>query len=312
MKVKMLFSILFLMSSVAMADCNYTVTAPTLTYGVGDVNPVIPAQVTIKRPQGGSSSCANYYMAFTYGWSNNINRRGMNTSNGQLIYYNLYKNANVTNILRGPNDINSNNDILFGTIERSETQTLNYYFQLAPINASLPPYAGTYYDNVQVQTYSGTYTNINGFEGIKNLEIFINVAKFTSLSLVNTGGAYDSANTSKTLDFGELSENEEMSFDVRVVSNAGYILKVSSANNGILKRVGGTGVLSQIIYDFYSSGTKRTLTSSASSPVTISTATGRTAAGGAQVPIRVVIKSVTNKDPGTYQDYITLSVISND
>lgn len=312
MKVKILSLIFFLMSSFAMADCGYQVTSPTLSYVVGDTNPVVPAQVTLERTKSGNSACSNYYLTFTYGWSNNISRRGLNLANGRLIYYNLYKNANGTNILRGPNDINSNSDILLGTIARNEEKTLNYYFQLAPIDAAEPPYAGVYFDTVQVQAYSGTYTNINAYEDSSNLYVYINVSKFTSLSLVDTGGTYDSAKTSKTLDFGELAENEELSFDVRVVSNAGYILKVSSANNGILNRVGGTGVLSQISYDFYSSGTKRTLTSSASSPVTIASATGRTAAGGAQVPVRVVIKSVTNKDPGTYQDYITLSVISND
>lgn len=312
MKIKILFLAFFLMSSVAIADCDFEVTAPVLTYGVGESNPVVPAQVTIERTKSASSACANYYLAFTYGWANNYNRRALNLSNGRLIYYNLYKNANATNVLRGPNDITSNNDILFGTIAKNETKTLNYYFQLAPIDASEPPYAGTYFDNVQVQAYSGTYTNINAYEGLGNLYVYINVSKFTSLSLVDTGGVYDSARTSKTLDFGELVENEELGFDVRIVSNAGYILKVSSANNGILTRIGGTGIKSQISYDFYSSGTKRTLTSSASSPVTIATATGRTASGGAQVPVRVVIKSVLDKDPGTYQDYVTLSVISND
>jgi hypothetical protein len=312
MKIKILFLLFFIMSSNAMADCGLEVDAPVLTYGVGDTNPVIPAQVTIERTKSANSSCANYFLAFTYGWSNNYNRRGVNLQNGRLIYYNLYKNANATNVLRGPNDITSNNDILYGTAVKNVPQTLNYYFQLAPIDANEPPYAGTYFDNVQVQAYTGTYTNINAYEGLANLYIYINVSKFTSLSLVDSGGVYDSAQTSKTLDFGELSENEELGFDVRIVSNAGYILKVSSANNGILSRVGGSGNRSQISYDFYSSGTKRTLTSSASTPVTIASATGRTASGGAQVPVRVVIKSVTDKDPGTYQDYVTLSVISND
>ena len=313
MKNKYLFLILlFLMSASAMADCNFNTSAPVLTYGVGDTNPTIPGQVTIQRTQSNSSSCNNFFLAFTWGWSNNYNRRAMNLSNGQLIYYNLYKNANSTNVLRGPNDITSNNDILHGTIAKNETKTLTYYFTLAPINAGQPPFAGTYFDNVQVQAYSGTYNNINGYEGLANLYIYINVSKFTSLSLVDTGAVYDPAMTSKLLDFGELQENEELGFDVRVVSNAGYILKVSSANNGLLKRTDGTGVKSQINYDFYANGTKRTLTSSASSPVTIASATGRTAAGGAKVPVRVVIKSVLDKDPGTYQDYVTLSVISND
>jgi spore coat protein U-like protein len=165
---------------------------------------------------------------------------------------------------------------------------------------------------IQVQAYSGFYTNINGYEGYRDMYVYINVAKFTSLSLVDTGSAYDPAQTAKTLDFGVLETNEEMQFDVRIVSNAGYVLKVSSANNGILKRTDGTGVLSQIAYDFYANNSKKTLTSSATSPVTIASATGKTPAGGAQIPVKVVIKSVENKNPGTYQDYITLTVISND
>ncbi len=311
MKIKILSLVFLLLSATAFADCDFDVTAPVLTYGVGDDNPVVPAQVSIERKKSGATACANYFLAFTYGWANNYNRRAMNLSNGQLIYYNLYKNANATNVLRGPNDITSNNDILFGSIIKDETKTLNYYFQLAPIDASEPPFSGTYFDNVQVQAYSGTYTNINAYEGLANLYVYINVPKFTSLSLVDTGGTYDSSQTSKTLDFGVLTENEELSFDIRIVSNAGYVLKVSSANNGILNRTDGTGIKSQISYDFYSSGAKRALTSSASSPVTIASAIGRTASGGARVPVRVVIKSVLDKDPGTYQDYVTISVISN-
>lgn len=311
MKIKILSLVFLLMSATAFADCEFNTNAPVLTYGVGDENPVVPAQVTIERKKSGAAACANFFLAFTYGWANNYNRRAMNLANGQLIYYNLYKNSNATNVLRGPNDLTSNNDILFGNIVKDEIQTLNYYFQLAPIDASAPPFSGTYYDNVQVQAYSGTYTNINAYEGLSNLQIYINVPKFTSLSLVDSGGIYDSSQTSKTLDFGELTENEELSFDIRIVSNAGYVLKVSSANNGILNRVDGTGIKSQISYDFYSSGTKRSLTSSASSPITIASAIGRTASGGARVPVRVVIKSVLDKDPGTYQDYVTISVISN-
>lgn len=312
MKIALLFFMSFLISNVALADCGYDVDVPVLSYGVGDANTVVPAQVSIERTKTGVTACNNYYLTFTYGWSNNYNRRGINLLNGRFIYYNLYKNASATNVLRGPNDITSNNDIFFGTIARNETKNLTYYFLLAPLDASEPPYSGTYFDTVQVQAYSGTYTNINAYEGLTNLYVYINVSKFTSLSLVDSGGTYDGSQTSKTLDFGELSENEELSFDVRIISNAGYILKVSSANNGILTRSGGSGIKSQISYDFYSSGTRRTLTSSAASPVTIASATGRTASGGAQVPIKVVIKSVTDKDPGTYQDFVTLSVISND
>lgn len=314
MKIKIIFFIFLLtcLNGNVFANCGYEVSSPSLSYSVGNTNPTIPAEVSIIRTKSNSSVCSNYFLAFTWGWSNNYNRRGLNLLNGNVIYYNLYKNANSTNVLRGPNDITSNNDIFSGTIAKNERETLTYYFALSPQYTSSPPRSGLYYDNIQVQAYSGTYTNINNYEDTGHLHIYINVAKFVSLSLVDSGGTYDGSKTSKTLDFGELSENEELSFDIRVVSNAGYNLLVSSTNNGVLKRVDGVGISSQISYDFYASNTKRILTSSSSYPVTIASYSGITPAGGSQIPIRVVVKSVTDKDPGTYQDYITLSVISND
>lgn len=305
-------SVMFLASPSAFADCGYDLTTPIFNYAVGDTNPTTPGTVSIERTKDNGTPCSNYFLAFTKGWAGNYNRRATNLLNGDLIYYNVYKNNNSTGILKEPSDITSTNETLYGPILKNQTQTLTYYFTLAPLAAGSPPRAGSYIDIIQVQAYSGFYTNINGYEGYRDLYVYINVAKFTSLSLVDTGSPYDPALTSKTLDFGVLEENEQLGFDVRIVSNAGYILKVSSANNGILQRTDGTGLLSQIGYDFYAGNVKKTLTSSASSPVTIASATGRTPSGGAQIPIKIIINSVENKDPGTYQDYITLTVISND
>ena len=296
----------------AWSDCDYQVTVPSLNYSVSDVNPSVPGTITILRDKDQGTKCNNFFFAFTKGWAGSYSRRAQNLINGDLLYYNLYKNSNGTGVLKEPGDITSANEVLFGSIARYETKDFNYYFNLAPISSGLPPRAGTYIDIVQVQTYAGTYNDIDGYEGYKNLNIYINVAKFISLSLVDSGASHDETKTSKTLDFGELEELETQNFDVRVVSNSGYILKISSANNGLLNKVASSGVNAQIAYDFYANSTLRNLSSSATSPVVIANATGRTPAGGAQVPIKVVIKSLLNKDPGTYQDYLTLSVISND
>ncbi|MBY0413336.1 MAG: spore coat U domain-containing protein [Bdellovibrionales bacterium] len=313
MKLKLILVVLFsLFANLVFADCDYALTTPVFSYSVGDSNPTVPGTITINRNKSGASACSNFFLAFTRGWAGNYNRRALNLLNGDLIYYNLYKNSNTTGVLKEPSDITSTNEVLFGTITKDETKSLTYYFTLAPISSSVPPRAGTYIDVIQVQAYSGLYTNINAYEGYRDLYVYINISKFVSLSLVDSGAVYDSAQTSKTLDFGELTQDEQMSFDVRILSNAGYILKVSSSNNGLLKRVDGTGSKSEIAYDFYASNSKKSLSSSASSPVTIASGTGRTPSGGAQIPIKVVIKSVDDKDPGTYQDYVTLSVISND
>jgi spore coat protein U-like protein len=310
--MKKLICLCLIFTTRVFADCGYELTTPVLTYAVNDTNPTVPANVSIERKKDNGNPCSNFFLAFTKGLTGDYNRQAKNLINGDLIYYNIYKNSNSTGILKEPSDITSPNETLFGPISKNQIKTLTYYFTLAPINASNPPRSGSYVDVIQVQAYSGLYSNINSYEGYRDMHVYINVAKFTSLSLVDTGSAYDPAQTAKTLDFGVLEEDEEMQFDVRIVSNAGYILKVSSANNGILKRPDATGVMSQIAYDFYTNNSKKTLTSSATSPVTIASATGKTPAGGAQIPLKVVIKSVENKDPGTYQDYITLTVISND
>lgn len=314
MKITILFIMSFFVSMGAFAACDYDLTVPTLSYGVGDTNPTTSGTVTLSRGNGGSSSsnCTNFFLAFTKGWAGNYNRRAFNLWTGDMLYYNLYKNSNTTGVLKEPSDITSVNEVIFGNASKNSSRELTYYFTLAPISASSPPRSGTYVEVVQVQVYSGTYTNINSYEGYRDLYIYLNVAKFVSLSMVDSGGTYDPSSVSKTLDFGIMEENETMSFDVRVVSNAGYILKVSSNNNGLLKRVGGTGAKSEISYAFFANNSQKSLTSSAGTPVTIASGTGKTNSGGALVPIKVVIGNVTDKDPGTYQDYLTLSVISND
>jgi hypothetical protein len=313
MKITILFMLSIFLNVSVFADCQYSLSTPTFTYSIGDSNPTTSGAVSIARTGNNSSSCRNFFLAFTKGWAGNYNRRAQNLSNGNLIYYNIYKFNNTSGVLKETNDINSVNEVLYGTISKNQSIDLSYYFTLGSLSAGSPPSSGTYLDVVQVQAYSGTYTNINRYEGYKDLYIYLNVAKFVSLSMVDTGGAYDANSVSKTLDFGELEENESLSFDVRIVSNAGYILKISSANNGQLLRVGGSGSKSLIPYSFYASGSNKSLTSSSASPVTIASGTGKTAAGGAVVPIKVTIGSMgTSKDPGTYQDYLTLSVISND
>jgi spore coat protein U-like protein len=311
MKWTMIFFLFFITTESVLADCGYNLDTPTLTYNVSDYNPTVQSTVSITL-NNNNSSCTNFFLAFTKGWAGSYNRRATNLSNGSFIYYNIYKNSNLTGILKEPSDISSPDETFFGTLKKNQTNFYTYYLSLAPFGSS-PPAAGDYFDDIQVQAYSGTYTNINGFDGYRDMFIYIVVSKFTSISLVDSGGSYDPAQTSKTLDFGELTTGEELSFDVRVVSNAGYRLKISSSNNGLLKFTGGSGSPSEISYSFYSNGSQIGLSNSSSSPVTIASGSGVTSAQGVKVPIRVVIGTVdSNKLPGTYQDYIILTTITTD
>lgn len=321
MKIKLFLILMFISIGNAFADCGYQLSVPTLSYGLGDNNPTVQATFTLTRTKNGGPKCDTYFVAFTTGWSNDLNNRRLTntaTSNA-FLYYNLYKNSNSTGILKDANGtITSPNEVLFGNIAINQTVTLNYYFTLASINAGVPPRAGVFEDHVNVQVYQGTYLpNGNyGLEDDKILNIYVNVAKSIAISLVDTNAPHDSAQTSKTLDFGILEENEEMSFDVRLVSNTPHILYVSSTNDGKLKRVGGNGSGSaanaEVTYEFYgnNSSSPTWLGSSSSYNVGLLWNYDSTPAGGTRYPVRIKIKSVTNKTPGEYQDSLTLSVVS--
>jgi hypothetical protein len=298
--------------SSAWADCGYRLDNQSLHYNFSDNNLATQATVSITRQKDNGVNCANFFLAYTKGWSGNYNRRVINVENGNILYYNIFKNSNLTGVLKESGDISSPDETFIGSLGKNQTNYYSYYLDLAPLGATLPA-AGIYLDQIQIQAYSGTYSNVKSFETARDLSIVVTVPKLTSISLVESGGSYDPAQTSKTLDFGELESNEELGFDVRVVTNAGYKLKISSSNNGLLKIPGSNNSSSQISYSFYSNGSLINLGSSASSSVTIASGTGVTTAQGAKVPIRIVIGSVdAAKSPGTYQDYLTLSTISSD
>jgi hypothetical protein len=116
----------------------------------------------------------------------------------------------------------------------------------------------------------------------------------------------------KILDFGELVANQELGFDIRMISNAGFQLKISSANNGSMNISGSTDINSRIAYHFLINNQIVNLSNSQTSPVIIANGSGVTPSGGAVVAARAVIQSVDQKSYGIYQDYVTLTIITTE
>jgi len=312
MKWKGFISLFICSTKLVMANCGFELDTPTLNYVVSDNNSTAQSTVSLARTKDNGVPCSTYFLAFTKGMAASYNRRATNVSNRNFIYYNIYKNSNLTGILKEPADISSPNETFFGAIAKDQILPFTFYMSLAPFG-STPPAAGTYYDDLNVQAYSGSYSGNNNYENYRDLFIYIVVPKFTSISLVDSGGVYDPTQTLRTLDFGELSTGQELDFDVRVVSNAGYSLKISSFNNGLLQLAGGSGAASHIDYSFYANGSQIGLSTSSSSPVTIASGAGVTSSQGVKVPIRVVVGNVdSSKLSGIYQDYITLTTITTD
>src|SRR5690606_8520894 len=100
---------------------------------------------------------------------------------------------------------------------------------------------------------------------------------------------------------------QEKGADLRVVSNGPYRLKVSSQNNGKLKRSQGD----TISYSLRVNNQSVTLSSSATGPVNIGQG-DCTSEAGDRYNLKVKItENTSQKAAGIYQDVITITAIAN-
>lgn len=301
-----IFLITIFSSSVALG-CDYDLNVPALYYTLTSNPAIEPRSLDLERNDD-HGNCKNFFLGFTRGWAPTYNRYATNLMNGNKIYYNIYKNSGATMVLKNPSDITSDNDVIMGQINKNQELNLTYYFQISPYSSTTLPRSGTYIDYVQVQAYSGKWWAINGYEGYQNLFVQIYVPKLSALSLVDTGASFDSGDTNQILNFDELEMNEQLSFDVLVVSNAGYQVTFSSNNNGVLKNTTVITGNNTIQYDLYVNNALKSL----NAPVVVASGSGSTLSSGQRIPVRVKIKNVDNKEPGTYADYITITTTTTE
>lgn len=311
--MKLIFLLSFMIyAKGALAACGFLLGLPSVNYTVVDPSTVISQNFTLTRDKGGAK-CNDFVVGFSRGGSTDYNRIATSAAHGSTISYNLYKTNAATNVLTTRGDSTSINQVITGTIARDETKSLNYFFKLGTLSTTATTRAGTYSDSVLVTASEDDYLSAIPPEVSQPLLINIVVPQMISISLVDSGALHNNSSTSKILDFGELTEGEELGFDVRVVSNAGFTLSVSSANNQFLQLENETNSASNKIgYDFYASNLQRNLTSSLSTPVNISSGVGSTPIQGVSVPIRVIINNVENKNSGIYKDYVTFTVATTE
>jgi hypothetical protein len=304
------FFIFYAISS--FADCNYNLNVPALVYTVSDINPTVSSNFTISTNDNKISSCQNFFITFSKGtYATDYNRKAKKTNSNSFVFYDLSKFINSSSILKGPNDAISINEVLEGILLTNQTKSMSYYFSYVRPGAS-PPLAGTYTDNIELNSYKGIFPDYQSNDKSKNLFISIIVPKLASLSLVDSGSSYDPNQSVKILDFGELVANQELGFDIRMVSNAGFQLKISSANNGSMNIAGNSDSNSKISYNFLINNQIINLSNSQSSPVIIANGSGVTPSGGAVVAARAVIQSVDQKSYGIYQDYLTVTITTTE
>jgi len=254
----------------------------------------VPLTITNNRRQA-----CDYFITFSEGSSGTFNRTlrsGPNTLN-----YQLYDQASQASILKDL-PVAAVNEVLNGRFTGRGNQQLSFYLVI-PIEQVVRP--GTYTDTVTLTVYTGNLTN-NTQQRTRTLTISITVLEQIDLSLVNPGTGFNPTLTSRLIDFGILQAGKFSDFDLRVRSNIGYSITLSSQNQGNMAHIDPTDT-SRIPYLFTANGSNVDLSGPSTTVINTPLVTSSL---GTPYPMRVTVGTINNASAGDYQDNITITIIA--
>jgi hypothetical protein len=224
-------------------------------------------------------------------------------SGGNALNYALYTTSAMTYQLKAPTTATAN-EVISGSLagQSSQVVPLSFVFYIPP-GQVVPP--GTYTDRITFSVYPA-YNSTGPPDTTVTITFSAVVAAGAAISIVPTGGSFNSASPQLTLDFGTLQTGQSQGCDVLIKQNNNCTVNYSSANSGVLKQV-PTPTTDQIPYTLSSSGTPINLTQ----PGSITLPSGVSPQpNGNRYPITITIGTVGNPAAGTYQDEITISVVA--
>lgn len=307
----------FLLPSESHSACGLTLTASNIVIN-WDLNFSTQAiQFTLQKV---NNPACDYWIGFTKGGGSSIANRTLN-SGTRFLPYQLYKDNGYTKVLKDSTDIpiSGTDDVLNGSFPAGTniTQTLLYFFSIPSNGSTTPTIAkdGVYTDIFTMNVYEGSDPTISSPVPVtsSNITISTTVPKMINMSLVSTGGSFNPASISKSIDFGSLAPGMASSFDLRVRSNAGYSVTFSSTNNGVLRPAGhttGPGVP----YLLYVNGSLLDMSNSSGVPVVGIAGTGQTSLEGLGYPIRIQIGnfSAALLVGGQQQDHVLVTATTTE
>lgn len=288
--------------------CDYHFQIANPVIEVLSTSQVVQQNIFVNRGQNSPSGrCGLYRVFFSKGLSNSYQRRAF-TIFGQSVTYNLHRTINQAGILKDINDAVTANEFVSGSAPSKFTTYNNNFFVSVPGLANQMIRSGTYFDIIQVTIFgynenSGKYN----FEESSPMTVVLYIPKNIQVSIIDEGGNFDGSSTTKVMDFGVISKNQEKGVDVRVISNGSYQIKLSSQNNGFLKHTSQE----TISYALRVNNSTVSLAGSSGSPVTIGQGDATPTAGDRfNLKVRI-LEETNNKSAGLYQDSITITAIAN-
>lgn len=262
---------------------------------------------TVRVSRNNANNGCDFFISFDYGTASAASARHLDALiGGGTIPVQLYKDAGRTQILKRRQDATSASDVITGSFPDNSGPTfidINYY---ATMDTAQYSRYGFYFQTFTATLHDGLLSDYDQ-KGSQGLTLTTNQQKKIDLSLVETGGPFNAADTTQTMDFGNISTGAVRNCDLVIGYNAGYQLTIASANSGRIKHA---TLADTIAYTFELGGTVISLASGSNTRPAVS---GVSPAGGLRLPIKVTVTgSLTGKSSGLYKDTVTLSVVSTE
>lgn len=277
-------------------------------YNVYDTNEYMQS-VNFTVTTGASVGC-RYYIVLSNGNSNNASQRRLDRAGGGSLDYNVYTNTSH-NILQSTGAYNGGNVIsgTFGVVAVGATNNHTLYWSITPGQVVQHETARFEDLNLNLTVYAEFALNI--FTPVsKAISFRARSESSVDLSLVDTGGAFTTSDTTQTVDFADLTSGEFLSYDTIIRSNDGYILTVQSQKAQTLRHTAYPAANTSVPYTFTFNG--GTVNLSGGGVVQLASSTGLTPAVGTRFPTRFTVGTLSGLErPGNYQDVLTLTLSAN-
>lgn len=252
---------------------------------------------------------ANSYLTFSSGSSGSFEPyRKQEKEVGVTLDYQLYNNLMDKFILKDFSANPTSNNVLSHYFSGSSEYIHEYSLEIPENQYSI---GGTYTDTITLNLYSRSMQNprLRDSDSVTFTTI---VPIELDIAVVNPGGSFTFSDPDYTLDFGFLSEGEQMGFDVIVQANTYYNIEVQSEQGGALEPVSLTGDPSKIDYTLtfnttdYTLGTSKVVLHENGIPTNpeVNPADGR-------FPVTITIDPFDWPTSGDYQDILTFTIQAN-
>lgn len=255
---------------------------------------------------GALGTTCTWFITLAPGSSGNPSQRRM-ARGATTLDYNVYTTAGKANILKDITTAGGVNEIIPGSFPNGAGQTSpqTLYWTITPSQVVAAGASRFQDTTLNLILYEGILLGVYLPTDTKTITFQAKAESSVDLSLVDTGGAFNSADTAQTVSFGNMYTGQSLSYDTVIRSNDGYRVTLQSQNSQTLKH---QTAATTVPYAVTFGGGNVNLTSGTAVQAASSAGTVTTAAG-TRFSTAFTIGAMTGaEDAGNYQDILTVTV----